>query len=85
MELTPKEYAKIIYDEFYIAINDPIDIFKIKSNKTALRCSLICVEQILETDPMLLSGCTDSGSEYKDNCGYWEEVKKELYNIYKSC
>lgn len=81
MELTPKQQAKIIYDEFYLATKDLMDILKIKSKATALTCSLICVNKILATEPMKENGCTDSGTEYKENDDYWEDVKTELYNI----
>ena len=51
MELTPKQQAKIIYDEFYLATKDSMDILKIKSKATALTCSSICVNKILATCP----------------------------------
>jgi len=66
MELTPKQQAKIIYDEFYLATKDSMDILKVKSKATALTCSIIFVNKILA----VLKGMK-----------YWGDVKTELYNI----
>ncbi len=77
MELTPKQQAKIIYDEFYLATKDSMDILKIKSKATALTCSIICVNKILATCPQKENEIFSVSKGMK----YWEDVKTELYNI----
>ncbi len=77
MNLTPKEEAKIIYDEFYLATKDSMDILKVKSKATALTCSIICVNKILETCPQKENEIFAVSKGMK----HWEDVKTELYNI----
>ena len=77
MELTPKQQAKIIYDEFYLATKDSMDILKIKSKATVLTCSIICVNKILATCPQKENEIFSVSKGMK----YWEDVKTELYNI----
>ena len=75
--LTPKQEAKIIYDEFYLATKDSMDILKVKSKATALTCSIICVNKILATCPQKENEIFAVSKGMK----HWEDVKTELYNI----
>ena len=68
MRLSEKEQAIEIYKEFRQATNDPMDILKIKSKSTALKCSLICVDVIMK-------------NSHKKDLKYWDDVKTQLYNI----
>jgi hypothetical protein len=77
MELTPKQEAKAIYEEFYLATKDSLDVLKIKSKQTALTCSIICVNRILATCPQKENEIFGISKGLK----HWEQVKTELYNI----
>lgn len=77
MDLSPKEQAKEIFNQFYLAVKDSSDILKIKSREKALTCSVICVNRILATCPQKENEIFSVSKGMK----YWEDVKTELYNI----
>jgi len=45
------------------------------------QCALIAVDEIFQTDPMIDCGESDSGTEYKSNDSYWNEVKQEINKL----
>lgn len=47
----------------------------------ATQCALICVDEIIESNPMEEFGCSDSGTEYRSTDEFWEEVKQEINKL----
>jgi hypothetical protein len=77
--MTPKEKAKDLVNVF----NEHIEFdtnFYYETNKAKKR-ALIAVYEILNTNPMIEWGESDSGTEYKSYDYYWEEVKKEIEKL----
>jgi hypothetical protein len=57
-----------------------LDIGLIVSSE-AKQCALIAVDEIILTEPMIEGGESDSGTEYKPNDDYWQEVKQEIEQL----
>ena len=49
----------------------------------AKKQALICVDEIIDSEPMEDFGCSDSGTEYRSTDEFWQEVKQEI-EIYES-
>ena len=47
----------------------------------AAQCALICVDEIIDSEPMEEVGCSDSGTEYRSTEEFWKEVKKEIRKL----
>lgn len=71
--LTPSEGANSYEDLRSNEAND---------NDAAIQCAIICVEEILKTDPC--DGyMTDAEYVTDSRVEYWEEVKAELERLYQ--
>jgi hypothetical protein len=82
--MNAKEKAIELFDKHYYIIKGelkyPNEICKYK----AKQCALICVDEILKTDPQLVMYIGDEidpllyEKECKGNTKYWQEVKREI-------
>jgi len=68
-----KEKAKELVERFYEK--------RVLDYQAAKQCALICVDEILKTDPMIIWGESDSGIDYKSNDDYWNEVRNEIEKL----
>jgi hypothetical protein len=77
--MTPKEKAKKLYNRYkgYLPSGIEPDLFKALSRQLAL----VCVDEIIDTNPLIEIGESDSGSDYIQNDYYWEEVREELREL----
>jgi hypothetical protein len=69
--MTPKEKAIEIYERYYYSISD---IPEYNLNERAIDCSLICVDEIIKSEPVYPMG-------WYSVINYWKEVRKELINL----
>ena len=70
--MTQKEQAKKLHREFYV-LNDTDDAWDV-----GRQSALICVEQILKSDPLSPSGNFESYEQCEGKAyDYWTEVKCE--------
>lgn len=83
--MTPKEKAKELVDKFYQTtpnecwINQPIGLKEeYKAWKQAKQCSLIAVDEIIETEILIDE---DIYVETPSYLQYWKEVKQEIEKI----
>jgi flavin-dependent dehydrogenase len=63
--MTPKEKAQELVDKYYI--------FNHIGNRHAIKCALIAVDEIIESNPIAF--------DEEDNCiekNWWKEVKKQI-------
>lgn len=75
--MTPKEKAKELFDIYYELLFTS-DFRDEQSRQSAL----ICVEQILKSDPLSPSGKFESYPQCEGEAyDYWTEVKEELYRL----
>ena len=75
--MTPKEKAKELFDIYYELLFTS-DFRDEESRQSAL----ICVEQILNSDPLSPSGNFESYEQCEGKAyDYWTEVKQEIQNL----
>ncbi len=80
--MTHKQKADELVERFY----DPIEDFDLlhaypetkERIKYAIKCAIICVEEILKASPCVLSSNFSRGFEMTSNAGYWQSVLNEL-------
>lgn len=73
--MTPKEKAQELFDKYYLATYDTMDVLRIKSKNLAITCALIAVDELIGSHYHILSGIKPSVLRY------WEEVSKEIKKI----
>lgn len=90
-KMTPKEKARwLVNDQYY----QPLTIHLNLSNNSkemweyAKRCATICVDEIIEANPVIWTYRVDPGVEDSEvtytvssNRPYWQEVKKEIESL----
>ena len=73
--MNPKEKAKELVKKF----SHKLPYYSEKDNtEKSKQCALICVEEIIDSEPMEDFGCSDSGTEYRSTDEFWQEVKQEI-------
>jgi hypothetical protein len=72
--MTPREKAKDLFEAMY-QVTDKYNKYPMCFN-TAKQCAIIAVDEILESNPTLIS-C--DGAEL--NYAYWIDVKKEIEKL----
>ena len=77
--MEPKEKAKEIYELYFLANKDSLDVLKIKSKAISKTNALICVDEILK-ECSNWAGGTNDGWDAK-RFDYWNEVKKEIEKL----
>jgi len=80
--MIPLEKAEDLMYKFFPGLRESLDLELVGIRKKyAIKCALIAVDEILQTDPMIDYGQSDSGTEYKSNDNYWNEVKQEINKL----
>lgn len=75
--MTPKEKANELFNKF----EDVVDYNGDLSRMEAKKCTLICVDEIINTDALLDRCITDflEPNEFdKMRLSYWQEVRQEI-------
>ena len=72
--MTPKEMAIELYNKYFYIIPSSID--NDFSDSFALKSALICINEIIKSNPMQLDYPI-----YYSNINFYKEVKKELINL----
>jgi len=73
--MTPEKKANELVDKMYEV--DDIYSYGEVSRYVAKQCALICVDEIIQTDPMIQWG----GIGYAPNDDFWQEVKTEIEKL----
>ncbi len=75
--MTPKEEAKKLIDKFKSYVSSETTSKHHDENRqlsNAKECALICVEEIINHDPINPFNCLEDAEKF------WREVKKEIEN-----
>ena len=73
--MTPKDKAIELLSKFLDEQNHTEELSEAK------QCSLICVDEILSSNPCMESKDRGCNFEWTDNTYYWEEVKQEIEKL----
>ena len=84
--MKPQEKAIELFELFYLANKDSLDVLKIKSKAISKTNAIVCANEIMKccsfldhTKKKYFSECADlSDSQFST---YWEEVKSELEKL----
>jgi len=86
--MTPKEKAEELLNKFYDATENVVELYKDLYKDIAKACALICVEEILKSDPLTPSKFNTTVTKeeaYKESeliaYEYWIEVKEEIKKL----
>ena len=74
--MTPLEKAQDLFTTYRYALSIPNAIFGELKDNVAKQCALIAIDEILESNPTLIT-CNTSELNY----AYWIEVKKEIEKL----
>ena len=76
--MIPKQKAEQLVEKFYLEVNDPTNNI-ILYKERAKRCALICINEILLTEPCRI--VRDNWNEQLLDKEYWQKVKQEIEKI----
>jgi len=77
--MEPKEKAKELYNKFYSEFIQFDKGCNLRGRKKyALKCSLLCVDEILQTNPTLKGTSDDLITMIVQTKAYWYRVQEEI-------
>jgi len=86
--MTPKEKAVELVEKFKEYVHGYVGSSMLTNYEypeqilsQAKKCASMMVDEIIKSNPMIEFGCTDSGTEYKENTDYWYDVKEEISKL----
>ena len=74
--MNPKEKAKELYNKHSYIIKGLLNYPNGTTKYKAKQCAIICVDEILENNLIVLSG-----GVYQRELNYWQEVKEEIEKL----
>jgi hypothetical protein len=77
--MTPKEKALELYNKYEQLGRDFTRGVSMK--EFAKQCTLIAVDEIINTNPKIIINWAFSGTQEFNNISYWQEVKKEIEKL----
>lgn len=89
--MTPKQKAEEMYVHYLSTVRFNMedcsftyrdDIYELCTRKTAKRCALIAVDEVVKSLPsIVLVSVNGDEIEYPDREKYWQQVKKEIEQL----